>query len=87
MDSQDNAAALVERLELGFPVLHGLPLAETAQTLGSFVETRRSILHATGFVVAPNGTIDLVCYSTGAIGRLEVGDVLGLVRFRKAQAG
>ena len=86
VDPADKAAELVEKLELDFPVLHSLPVTETAETLGAFYETRRSILHATGFVVAPDKTIDVVCYSTGPIGRLEVPDVIRLVQFRKRMA-
>lgn len=85
VDAAADATPMAEKLGLEFPVLHSLPLIETVETLGAFYETRRSILHATGFVVEPDGVIDVVCYSTGAIGRLEVEDVLRLVRFRKRQ--
>ena len=86
VDPAHETAELVDKLELDYPVLHSLPLTETAETLGAFYETRRSILHATGFVVTPDKTIDVACYSTGPIGRLDVPDIVRLVQFRKRMA-
>ena len=64
----------------------GLPLKETAATLGAFYEERRNILHATGFVLRPDRTIAVAQYSSGPIGRLVWQDVVGLVQFAKKQA-
>lgn len=86
VDPEDKTAELVDNLALDYPVLHSLPLIETAEALGAFYETRRSILHATGFVITPNNTIDVACYSTGPIGRLDVPDIIRLVQFRKRMA-
>jgi hypothetical protein len=86
VDGLDEARTTVADLSLAYPVAYGLPLSETSRTLGAFFETRRSILHATGYVVRPDATVAVACYSTGPIGRLEVEDVLRLVRFYKARA-
>jgi hypothetical protein len=80
-DPLEKARLTVRKLGLRFPVGYGLPLHETATTLTTFYEERRSILHATGFVVRPDRTIGVACYSTGPIGRLEIEDVLRVVRF------
>lgn len=85
VDAREHAEKTVEGEGLSFPVGYGLPLQATADTLGAFYETRRSILHATGFVVRPDATIAVACYSTGPIGRLEVRDVLRAVRFWKSR--
>ena len=86
-DPREKAAETIEKLSLTFPVGYGLPLAETAGRLGAFYETRRGILHATGFVVKPDRTIAVAQYSSGSIGRLVWQDVLGLVQFAKKPAG
>lgn len=52
---------------------------ESARSLGCFYEERRGILHATGFLLRPDGTIAVSCYSSGAIGRLEPDSALRLV--------
>ncbi len=71
---------------LSFPIGYGLPLRETAATLGTFYEERRNILQSTGFLVKPDKTIAVAQYSSGPIGRLVWQDVLGLVQFYKKQA-
>ncbi len=85
-DPADKALETVMEFGLSFPVGYGLPLKETAATLGAFYEERRGILHATGFVVRPDGKIAVSQYSSGPIGRLVWQDVLGLVQHAKKQA-
>ena len=85
-DPVDKAGETVAELGLALPVGYGLPLRETAAKLGSFYEERRSILHATGFLVKPDRTIAVAQYSSGPIGRLVWQDVLALVQFSKRTA-
>jgi len=85
-DPQDKAAETVAELGLGVPVGYGLPLKETAASLGAYYEDKRGILQATGFVVKPDRTIAVAQYSSGPIGRLVWQDVLGLVQHYKKQA-
>jgi len=85
-DPVDKATETVKKHALGFPVGYGLPLKETAATLGAFYEEKRGFLQATGFVVKPDWTIAVSQYSSGPIGRLVWQDVLGLVQFYKKQA-
>ena len=85
-DPQDKAVETVAELGLSMPIGYGLPITETAATLGAFFEERRGFLHATGFVVKPDRTIAVAQYSTGPIGRLVWQDVLGLVQHYKKQA-
>lgn len=85
-DPRDKAAQTVAEHILTFPVGYGLPLTETAATLGAFYDSKRGIFQSTGFVVKPDRTIAVVQYSSGPIGRLVWQDVLGLVQFYKKQA-
>jgi peroxiredoxin len=82
-DPEERASETVRELDLSFPVGHGLPLKETAATLGAFYEERRGILQATGFVVKPDGTIAVSQYSSGPIGRLVWQDILAFVQHAK----
>jgi peroxiredoxin len=86
VDPLERARETVEQQTLTYAVGYGLPLKETAATLGAFYEERRQILHATGFVVKPDRTIAVAQYSSGPIGRLVWQDVLGLVQFYQKQA-
>ena len=72
---------------LTFPVGYGLPVEQTAATLGAFFDDKRGVLQATGFVVKPDRTITVAQYSSGPIGRLVWQDVVGLVQFYKKQVG
>ena len=85
-DRIEQATETVREHSLTFPVGHGLPLRETAGELGSFYEERRGILHATGFLLRPDGRIAVAQYSSGPIGRLVWQDVLNLVQFYKRPA-
>ena len=85
-DPVEKATETVKEQGLTFPVGYGLPVKDTAATLGAFYEERRGILHATGFVLRPDHTIAVAQYSSGPIGRLVWQDVLGLVQFAKKQA-
>ncbi len=86
VDSIDATATLKQGLHVGFPVLAEIDAETTAAALGSFVQTGdRTFMHATGFLLAPDGTIATAVYSTGPIGRLNPSEVLRMVAFRKSQ--
>ena len=48
---------------------------------GAFYDVDRKFIHATGFLIRPDNTIEVACYSSGPIGRFVAQDVLRLVRF------
>ncbi|MGD0238093.1 MAG: peroxiredoxin, partial [Syntrophorhabdales bacterium] len=60
---------------------HGLNAKEISLKTGAFYEGKEGYLHATGFVINPEGTIVNAVYSTMAIGRLVAKDCLGLIRY------
>ena len=82
-DPIEKAKETVSEQSLTLPVGYGLPVTETAATLGAFYEERRGFLQATGFVIKPDKTIAVAQYSSGPIGRLVWQDILGLVQFYK----
>jgi len=76
VDSQADAQALVEMLGLTFSVGYGLDFLEFARNTGAFYEVRRSIIHATAFILRRDGTVAQGVYATGPIGRLSVDDCI-----------
>ena len=84
-DPLEKARETVEEQSLSFPVGYGLPLKETARTLGAFYEERRQVLNSTGFLIKPDGTVAAAQYSSRSIGRLTWQDVVALVEFEKSQ--
>ena len=88
-DSPEHAATLAETcFGLGkYGEACRLALESTARLVGAFYEERRQILHATGFLLDPDGRIATSVYSSGAIGRLWPEETLSLVKtFRSRRA-
>ena len=83
VDEKERAKEIVDKLELTYPVAYGMNPEEVSRITGAFYEKERKILHGTGFVIRPDKTIAVACYSSGPIGRLVARDTLNLVRFYK----
>ena len=83
VDEHEKAKEIVNQLGITYPVAYGMNPEEISRITGAFYEKERRILHGTGFVIRPNKTIAVACYSSGPIGRLVARDVLNLVRAYK----
>jgi len=79
VDSQEDAQSLVERLGLTFPVGYGLDYMAFARQTGAFYEVRRSIIHATAFILRRDGTVAHAVYATGPVGRLSVDNCIRIL--------
>jgi peroxiredoxin len=86
VDDESQAAALAARLHLPFPVGYGADAAAIAAATGAYTGGDPRHLQSTGFVLAPDGRVEVAVYSSGAIGRLVPDDVIGLVRYLKDHA-
>lgn len=85
VDKIEDAQKTVERHKLIFRVAYGLSASAFSHRTGAFFDEEKGYLQATGFVIAPEGTIATAVYSTGAIGRLTAADTLGMIDYsRKA---
>ena len=58
---------------------------EISRMTGAYYDTTKKFIHATGFLLRPDKTIEVACYSTGPIGRFVAQDVLKLVTFYKSR--
>lgn len=74
---------MAEKLRLTFPLAYNADADEVAMATGAYVNDDPRHLQATGFVLAPDGTVLTVLYSSGAIGRLVPEAVVGLVTYAK----
>lgn len=81
VDDEDTSAALVAKRGLRFPVGHSADAGKVAAAVGAYVNDDPHYLQSTGFILAPDGTIRLAVYSSGAIGRLVADDVVGFIRY------
>lgn len=78
----------VEASGVNFPVGHGLDPARVSAAIGAYYapeagEKPRPYLHATNFLLSPDGKVNVALYSSGPLGRLVWQDVIQAVRFRK----
>ena len=85
-DSLEDAQKSVERKNLTFPVAYGLDARAFAAQTGAFFDDVRGYVHATGFILRPDGKVDEIVYSTGPIGRFVSADTLFLIDYRTKKA-
>lgn len=81
VDLIDDAKELVQKIGLTYPVAYGLKHLRFAEKTGAFYEVRRSIIHASEFVIKADGTLLGAVYSTGPTGRYDVNAILGVIDF------
>ena len=85
VDTLDRAQETVAKLGITFPVAFGMDAEAVSRLTGAYYEKDKKFLHATGFLVRPDHTVEVVCYSSGPIGRFAARDVLDLVKFYKSR--
>ena len=81
VDDEATSAALAARHKLRFPVGHSADAGKVAAVTGAYVNDDPRYLQSTGFVLAPDGTVQVAVYSSDAIGRLVADDVAGYIRY------
>ncbi len=87
VDSVETTAALKDGLRVGFPIFAEVDAAAVADATGAFMHSdeNRTFLHATGFLLEPDGTISKAVYATGPIGRFTSSDILRTVLFERSR--
>ena len=72
----------MEKLGLGFPVLHSLDARAASRTIGCYTGVHEGVPHVqpASFVLDHEGKIVLTTYSSGKVGRLNAVDALILAK-------
>jgi peroxiredoxin len=83
VDDEATAAALVDKHRLSFPIGHSADADKVSDLTGAYLNDDPHYLQSTGFVLAPDGSVLTAVYSSAAIGRLVVDDVLGFIRYTR----
>ena len=87
VDPIENVRSLREGLRIGFPMYAEVDAAAVSLATGAHMHSgEKTFLHATGFLVDPEGTIVNAVYSTGPIGRFTASEILRKVRFEMDRA-
>ncbi len=79
VDTLEHAKETISKLGLTFRVAFGLNAIEFSAATGAFFKRQKSYLHATAFLLNPDGVVSNAIYSTGSIGRLTPADALRLI--------
>ena len=87
VDDEPTTRELIAKLGLEFPVGHSADAAAVAAATGAFLNPDPVYIQSTGFVLDQQGRVIVSVYSSGAIGRLVLDDVVGLVRYLREHAG
>ena len=82
VDNLEDAQKMVDRHKLTFSLAYGMDAKEFAGMTGAFFADKKGFVHATAFIIRPDGNIDDAVYSTGPIGRLTAADTLMLIDYR-----
>jgi len=85
IDPIDKAKGFAEKAGVTFPIAFGMDVLAVSRVTGAFYDKERKYLHATGFIVRPDKTIEVAVYSTGPVGRFVAQDVLNLIKFYKSR--
>jgi len=85
VDDEETTAQFIARHGLTFPLGHSADARAVAALTGAFVNPDPVYLQSAGFVLDPQGKVIVSVYSSGAIGRLVPDDVVGLVRYMRAE--
>lgn len=85
VDSVEKTASLKDGLRVGYPMFAEVDAAAVAEATGAFMHSdeNRTFLHATGFLLTPDGTVSRAVYATGPIGRFTSSDILRTVLFER----
>ncbi len=81
VDDEETSTELVSKRKLRFPVGHSADADKVAAVTGAYTNDDPHYLQSTGFILAPDGTVRLAVYSSGAVGRLVADDVIGFIRY------
>jgi alkyl hydroperoxide reductase subunit AhpC len=87
VDSVEATAKLKEGLHVGYPVYAELDAHKVAEDTGAHIQTGdRTFMHATCFIVKPDGTVAAASYASGPLGRMWAHEVLRSVQFQMDMA-
>ena len=81
-ENLEEAQKTVKASGVTYPVGFGVNPEEFAARYGAYYSDDSTYLHATGFLIDPNGVVDIAVYSCGAIGRFTAADSLQILEYR-----
>ena len=81
VDSEEDTKKLSLKESFSFPIAYGLTALDIAEKTGAYYNDERGFLHATGFLLRPDGTVVTAVYASGPVGRLTPNDALRIIKY------
>lgn len=81
VDDREHARKMRDKHEIAFRLGYGVDAVAFARATGCFFDADDLYLHASGYILRPDGSIASAVYSTGGIGRLRAEEALEQVKF------
>lgn len=83
VDSKKETGKFAADIGVEFEMVCGMDCEASARTLGCYYESEKKYLQPTGFLINPDGSLLVGCYSSGPVGRLAARNVLDLIKYYK----
>lgn len=80
-DDREHAREMQETHDISFAIGYGVDAEAFARASGCYYDPDEHYLHASGFILRPDGTIASAVYATGAVGRLRAEEALGQITY------
>ena len=81
VDDREHAQKMRDKHEIDFRLGYRVDAVAFARATGCFYDADNLYLHASSYILRPDGTIASAVYSTGAGGRLQAEEALEQVKF------
>ena len=85
VDPIEKAKEMADKSKVTYPVAYGLDAEKVSEITGAYYDKEKKYIHATSFLIRPDKTVEVACYSSAQIGRFVAKDVLRLVKFYKSR--
>lgn len=83
VDTREQALEIADLTGARYPMVYGLDAPEVGELIGAYVEPEHVFIHASSFILRPDGTVALAAYSSGQIPRLRANETAAYIQFLK----
>ncbi len=82
-DTREEARGTADLTGALFPIVYGLDAREVGPMLGAYMNEDPPFLHATAFILRPDGTVALAAYSSGSTPRMRANEAASFIQALK----
>jgi alkyl hydroperoxide reductase subunit AhpC len=80
-ESLEHALETRDMLQLTIPIAYGLIQRDFSILTGAYYNREKQFLHASAYIIAPGGRVELAVYSSGSVGRLTADEAIDAIDY------